>query len=126
MRPKHWLNYEKYSMAHEPLKMTIEQTHRELHHAWVASYSPERNAEAVIALSDRSVGNRIFHLISRLAFRAIYFPQITKMEWGKVIFENRRTIFNLALEVLHTRQTFNKLGRLPTSSDLPLKADTLR
>ena len=117
VRPKHWLNYEKYSMAHEPLKMTIDQTHRELHHAWVASYSPERNAEAVRALSNRSVGHRIFHLISRLAFRAIYFPQITKRSWIKVLFENGHTIFSLAMEALLRKRTLDKVGRLP-SSDL--------
>src|SRR5215208_4677171 len=44
VRPKHWLKFERYSMAHQPLKMTIEQTHRELHQAWASSYSPERNA----------------------------------------------------------------------------------
>ena len=125
VRPKHWLNFEKYSMAHEPLKMTIDQTHRELHHAWTASYSSERNAEAVQALSHRSVGHRIFHLISRLAFRAIYFPQMTKGSWIKVIFENRRTVFSLAKEALFRRRTLNKVGRM-ASSDLPLKADTVR
>jgi radical SAM superfamily enzyme YgiQ (UPF0313 family) len=95
IRPKHWLKFERYSMAHKPLKMTVAETHEELHHAWAASYSPERNAEAVQSMSHKPVGPRIFHFIMRLGFRAIYFPQIGKGAWIKVIFENRRTVLAL-------------------------------
>jgi radical SAM superfamily enzyme YgiQ (UPF0313 family) len=105
VRPKHWLKFERYSMAHEPLKMTIDQTHRELHHAWASSYSPERNAEAVKALRHQHVGPKVFHFIMRLAFRAIYFPQTTRSAWLKVIFENRRTILNLTKEALRGVRT---------------------
>src|SRR5688572_20360199 len=92
-------------MAHRPLKMSIDQTHRELHQAWASSYSPERNAEAVQALSHRPVGPRIFHFIMRLGFRAIYFPQITKRSWLRVIFQNRRTVLSLTLEALRSMRT---------------------
>ena len=111
IRPKHWLKFERYSMAHKPLKMTVAETHRELHQAWVGSYSAQRNAEAVQALSYGGVGIRVFHFIVRLAFRGIYFPQTTKRDWVKVIFENRRTIFNLAQEaVRRTRAKRQNLG----------------
>jgi radical SAM superfamily enzyme YgiQ (UPF0313 family) len=71
VRPKHWLKFEKNTMAHVPLKMTIAQTHEELHYAWAHSYDAARNAEAVQAMSYAPVGPRIFHLITRFAFRAI-------------------------------------------------------
>jgi hypothetical protein len=87
-------------MAHEPLKMTIEQTHYELLYAWTHSYNAARNAEAVQAMSYAPVGPRIFHFITRLAFRAIYFPQTTRRAWLKVFFENRRTVFRLAKEAV--------------------------
>ena len=103
IRPKHWLKFEKYTMAHEPLKMTIAETHHELHQAWTDSYSPERNTEALQALSHRPLGDRIFHFIMRLAFRGIYFKQTTKRDWLKVIFENRRTVFGL------TKEAFGRL-----------------
>jgi radical SAM superfamily enzyme YgiQ (UPF0313 family) len=103
IRIKHWLDFEPYRMAHTPLKMSVAETHYELHHAWTSSYSAERNAEAVQALSHWPVGDRIFHFIMRLAFRAIYFPQTTKRAWLKVIFENRRTVFSL------TKATLNRL-----------------
>ena len=109
-RPKHWLKFERYTMAHKPLKMTIDETHSELHHAWASSYSPERNAEAVAALSHKPVGPRVFHFISRLVFRAIYFPQTTKGDWMKVVFQNRRTVFNLVKEALGALLTSKKQG----------------
>ena len=111
IRPKHWLKFERYSMAHKPLKMTIDETHRELHHAWAASYSPERNAEVVESMSHKPVGPRVFHFISRLVFRAIYFPQTTKRAWVKVIWQNRRTVFNLTKEALGTLRTSKRKTR---------------
>jgi hypothetical protein len=105
IRPKHWLKFERYSMAHKPLKMTIDETHSELHHAWAASYSPERNAEVVESMSHKPVGPRVFHFITRLVFRAIYFPQTTKRAWIRVVFQNRRTVLNLAKEALGTLLT---------------------
>lgn len=102
VRPKHWLKFEKNTMAHVPLKMTIEQTHHELAYAWTHSYSAARNAEAVQAMSYAPVGPRIFHFITRLAFRAIYFPQTTRRAWLKVFFENRRTVFSLTKEAIGT------------------------
>ena len=100
VRPKHWLKFEKNQMAHVPLKMTIEQTHYELTYAWTHSYNAARNAEAVQSISYAPVGPRIFHLITRFAFRAIYFPQTTRRAWLKVFFENRRTVWSLAREAL--------------------------
>src|ERR1051325_1812041 len=70
VRPKHWLKFEKNTLAHVPLRMTIEQTHKELAYAWTHSYDAARNAEAVKAMSYAPVGPRIFHLITRFAFRA--------------------------------------------------------
>jgi hypothetical protein len=100
IRPKHWLKFERYSMAHKPLRMTIDEAHRELHHAWAVSYSPERNAEVIQSMKQKDLGPRVFHLITRLVFRAIYFPQTTRRAWIKVIFQNRRTVFALVKEGL--------------------------
>src|SRR5256886_4696325 len=111
IRPKHWLKFERYSMAHKPLKMTIDETHRELHHAWAASYSPERIAEVVESMSHKPVGPRVFHFISMLVFRAIYFPQTTKRAWAKVIWQNRATVFNLTKEALGTLRTSKRKTR---------------
>jgi radical SAM superfamily enzyme YgiQ (UPF0313 family) len=97
-RPKHWLDFAPFMMAHAPLKMTIEEASEETRRAWTSSYSPERNAEVVAALSDRHIRYRISHLMARFFFRGIYFPQMSKRAWMKVIFQNRRAIYGLTRE----------------------------
>jgi len=129
VRPKHWLKFEKNTMAHVPLKMTIEQTHEELHYAWARSYDAARNAEAVKAMSYAPVGPRIFHLITRFAFRAIYFPQTTRRAWLKVFFENRRIVLSLAKEAIRSVLTSKKRieGKDGNSSVItPLGVNTTR
>src|SRR5918912_57319 len=97
-RPKHWLDFAPFVIAHAPLKMTIEEARAETYSAWADSYSPERNAAAVDSISDAPLKYRISHLVARLFFRGIYFPQMGKRAWIKLIAANRRTIFRLAKE----------------------------
>jgi hypothetical protein len=99
-RPKHWLDFAPFHMAHTPLKMSIEEVHSELNRAWVSSYSPERNASAVEAIKDRPIGYQIMHLVTRLIFRGIYFPQMGKRAWVKLLFANRKLIYSLGREGL--------------------------
>jgi radical SAM superfamily enzyme YgiQ (UPF0313 family) len=101
-RPKHWLDFAPFVMAHAPLKMTIEEARQETRSAWEASYSPERNAEAVAAISGHDLQYRLSMFVSRLFFRGIYFPQMTRRAWLKLLYENRRTITAL------TREGFSK------------------
>jgi len=64
------------------------------------------------SMKHKAVGPRVFHLISRLVFRGIYFPQTTKLSWLKVVFQNRRTIFSLVKEGLGiTLSSKEKTGR---------------
>jgi radical SAM superfamily enzyme YgiQ (UPF0313 family) len=97
-RPKHWLDFAPFVMAHAPLKMTIEEARQETRSAWEASYSPERNAEAVAAISGHDLQYRLSMLVSRLFFRGIYFPQMTRRAWMKLLYENRKTISALVRE----------------------------
>ena len=94
-RPRHWLDFAPFTMAHTPLKMTIEEAHAELNYGWAHSYSPEALAQAVAALDDQHVGDRVNIFLARLCFRGIYFPMLTKSAWLRVIIENRRTILRL-------------------------------
>lgn len=103
-RPKHWLDFAPFHMAHTPAKMSIEEVHSELNKAWVSSYSPERNASAVDSIKDKPIAHRIMHVISRLIFRGIYFPQMGKRAWAKLLFANRRLIYALAREGLFGRR----------------------
>lgn len=97
-RPKHWLEFAPFVMAHKPLKMTIAEAKDETFQAWSSSYSPERNEEAVEAIKEAPLQYRVSHLVSRLFFRGIYFPQMSKAAWLKLFYQNRRPIFKLAKE----------------------------
>ncbi|HEX8500056.1 MAG TPA: cobalamin-dependent protein [Pyrinomonadaceae bacterium] len=97
-RPKHWLDFAPFVMAHAPLKMTIEEARQETRRAWEASYSPERNAQAVEAIADHELQYRLSMLVSRLFFRGIYFPQMNRRAWAKLVYDNRRTISGLVRE----------------------------
>jgi radical SAM superfamily enzyme YgiQ (UPF0313 family) len=99
-RPKHWLEYTPYKMAHEPLKMTIPLTQSELDRAWALTYSPERNREALETLADQPIKYRITHLVMRLLFRGIYFPQMNKRAFLRVFLQNRASILSLSREAL--------------------------
>jgi len=109
-RPTHWLDFAPFVMAHTPLKMTIDDAKSETFQAWSNSYSPERNAEAIQFISDKPIEYRIGHLVARLFFRGIYFPQMNKRAWAKLLFQNRRTIIGLAKEGF---STYRKSAKKP-------------
>ena len=97
-RAKHWQDFVPFSMAHTPLKMTIDEAHAEVNQGWKESYSPGALAAAVDSLRDQPLGYRVNIFLARLCFRGIYFPMMGKMAWMKVIAQNRRTIFKLVRE----------------------------
>ena len=101
-RPKHWLDFAPFVMAHAPLKMSIEDAKKETFLAWSRSYSPERNREAIDAIRDMPIDTRISHLAARLFFRGIYFPQMGTRAWLRLLFDNRKTIYSLTREGLST------------------------
>ena len=122
-RPKHWLDFQPYKMAHTPLKMSIERTHQEVNHAWASSYSAEAIETAVDSLGDKPIGHRINMFIARLCFRGIYFPQMGKWEWLKVIAQNHRTIFKLFGEAFGSRSGTPEMHERPSraaDAELPV------
>ena len=98
-------------MAHNPLKMTIDEAKEETFSAWSRSYSPERNREAIEAIPNAPIGIRIGHIVARLFFRGIYFPQMNKRAWLKLIFDNRKAILSLTGEGLNTWRKARKASR---------------
>lgn len=101
-RPKHWLEFAPFVMAHKPAKLSIKEAKAEVDYAWSRSYSPERNAEALEQIKDAPIEFRISHFVSRVFFRGIYFPQMRKRDWMKLLYDNRKTIANLTKEGVST------------------------
>jgi len=121
-RPKHWMDFAPFEMAHVPLKMTMREARTEVDKAWSASYSPERNREAIESISDQPVQYRIGHLIARLFFRGIYFPQMNKRAWLKLIAQNRSTIFALTKEATSTYRAARKRRIRSRNESAPARA----
>jgi radical SAM superfamily enzyme YgiQ (UPF0313 family) len=99
-RPKHWQDFIPFTMAHTPLKMTVEEAHAEVKYGWEHAYSPDALADAVDSLHDQPLGYRINIFLARLCFRGIYFPMMGKMAWLRVVLQNRHTISRLLREAL--------------------------
>jgi hypothetical protein len=97
-RPTHWLDFAPFKMAHTPLKMSVSEVHTEVQYAWTNTYSPENTRRAMGKIADAPVPYKISHLVARLCFRGIYFPQKGSLAWLKVILENRGVIFRIFVE----------------------------
>lgn len=114
-RPKHWLDFAPFVMAHDPLKMSVEDARTETLSAWGRSYSPERNRAVIESIRHAPISVRISHLVARFFFRGIYFPQMGKRAWLKLLFDNRKAITALTLEGLRTwrRAAASSKGKIP-------------
>jgi radical SAM superfamily enzyme YgiQ (UPF0313 family) len=118
-RPKHWLDFAPFVMAHDPLKMSIEDAKKETFAAWSRSYSPERNLAAIEAIRDTPIQTRIGHLAARLFFRGIYFPQMGTRAWLRLLYENRKAISRLTREGLGTWRLARKRRRIEARTTVP-------
>ena len=91
-RPKHWLEFAPFRMAHTPLKMTVAQVQLEVRDAWLNSYSAAATSRAIESIADEPAAYKISHLIARIFFRGIYFPPKGIWGWLRVIAQNRGPI----------------------------------
>ncbi|HEV8717607.1 MAG TPA: radical SAM protein, partial [Candidatus Binatia bacterium] len=99
-RPKHWLEFKPFAMAHSPLGLSAEEAEAEVRHAWRSSYSPAAIDSAMKWLQAKSFSDRVVHLCARLAFRGIYFPQMRRTDWVRLLIENRGPIFDVLGQAL--------------------------
>ena len=94
-RPKHWLEFAPFRMAHTPLKMSIPEVQDEVLQAWTNSYSPEATQRALDSIADEPAPYKISHFIARIFFRGIYFPPKGTFGWLKLIAQNRHAIYRI-------------------------------
>jgi radical SAM superfamily enzyme YgiQ (UPF0313 family) len=97
-RPKHWLDFAPFHMAHTPLRMTVDEVQDEVRYAWTKAYSPAATRAAIDSIANAPAPYKISHLIARLFFRGIYFPNKGAWAWVKAIAENRGTIVHVVRE----------------------------
>lgn len=97
-RPKHWMEFAAFEMAHKPARMTMAQVRKEIHRAWSSSYSRQANAAVMERLRHKSLEQRAIHMIARMLFRGLYFPQVSSRAWMGALFQNRRALLGLIRE----------------------------
>jgi len=111
-RPKHWLEFKPFTMDFTPLGISAVQAEAEVRQAWEASYNPAAIAKAMGWLESKSYGDRLIHLIGRLLFRGIYFPQMKRSEWVRVLFQNRGPILQAIYTALKMKLRSRAKGRV--------------
>ncbi len=123
-RPKHWLDFKPFVMAHSPFGISAVDAETEIRQAWMASYSPAAIASAMKWLETKSLRDRIIHLCARLAFRGIYFPQMRWRQWARLLFENQGPILQVAADALELKfaSTAKKISpaKAPEQKQLPV------
>jgi radical SAM superfamily enzyme YgiQ (UPF0313 family) len=118
-RPKHWLEFAPFRMAHTPLKMSIPEVQDEVRYAWLNSYSPAATERALASIADEPVPYKISHMASRLFFRGIYFPKRGAWQWLKLIGQNRRPILRIIRECFtQWHGTDQAVGRRPVTTQV--------
>jgi len=112
-RPKHWLEFKPFSMGFSPIGISSEQAEAEVREAWESSYTPAANASATRWLESRPFPDRVIHMLSRLAFRGIYFPQMRRRDWIRILFQNRSSILRVIAQALKMRLRLQPKELLP-------------
>ena len=120
-RPKHWLDFRPFRMAFSPENVTIEQAEAEVHAAWSESYAAETTERALQQIESRPFHERAVMLGARLAFRGIYFPQMTKRDWLGVVWENRASLLKVISDGFREHR---KAQRAKSAKVAPLRQST--
>jgi radical SAM superfamily enzyme YgiQ (UPF0313 family) len=119
-RPRHWLEFAPFQMAHTPRNMTIAEVQREVHYAWTNAYSPDATAKALDAIADQPVPYKISHLVARIFFRGIYFPPRSVWAWLTAIARYRASIYRIVREAFTPRPSADIASSTPAQSELGL------
>jgi radical SAM superfamily enzyme YgiQ (UPF0313 family) len=114
-RPKHWLDFRPFRMAYAPEKITITEAEAEVREAWTRSYSPQATEQALKRISHRPLRERSVMFCARLAFRGIYFPQMSLKHWLLLLWSNRRPLLSLCSEAY--RDLRSRPGRSVAASE---------
>ena len=105
-RPEHWLDFKAFKAAYLPKGLTGDEAETEVRQAWTRCYEPAsfRRSQNWLRDHDKTFGQQITHFVARLFFRGIYFPQMSKAAWLKLLLVNSGTILTLILEGFRVRK----------------------
>ncbi len=114
-RPKHWLDFRPFRMAFTPEHISIEEAEAEVDRAWRRSYSPSAIAAALEKIEGRPFAERAVLFFTRMAFRGIYFPQLTLRHWISQLISNRATLIRLVCEGIRAHRRHRRDTKIQQS-----------
>jgi len=120
-RPQHWLDFRAFKTAYQPMHMTPEQAEAEVRQSWQHCYAPAafRRAQKWMLENNKSFGYQLMLFVARLLFRGIYFPQMTRWAWVKLLAQNAPTIASLAHSGWRSERRNKTIRPLPQPQAVP-------
>ncbi len=114
-RPQHWLDFRPFKTAYLPSGLTPEEAEAEVRKSWQHCYSPTafRRAQQWMVRNEKSFGYQLMLFVSRLLFRGIYFPQMNRWSWIKLLAQNTPTLWSLFHSGLRAQRRIRSLRPLP-------------
>jgi radical SAM superfamily enzyme YgiQ (UPF0313 family) len=98
IQPEHWLDMRSFKMTFTPKNMNMDQAEAEIQRAWARSYEPKAISSALKKLDSQPFKDRAMMLLARLAFRGIYFPQMRRRDWLRLVVANRSNLLRIVTE----------------------------
>jgi radical SAM superfamily enzyme YgiQ (UPF0313 family) len=104
-RPEHWLDFQAFKTAFAPQAISPEEAEAEVRQSWSHCYGPAAfvRAQRWLLEHHKPFGHQLTHLVARLLFRGIYFPQMSRWAWMKLLAQNVPTLGSLFWSGLHAR-----------------------
>ena len=105
-RPEHWLDFQAFKAAYLPKGLTADQAEDEVRRAWAHCYRPRafRKSQDWLLRNGKTFGYQVMHFVARILFRGIYFPQMTRWAWIKLLARNYSTIGSLVFQGLKSQR----------------------
>lgn len=95
LEQRHWMNYRPYGAAFQPKQMTPAELETEIRTAWQFAYSASSVLERMRGLRGRRWLHKLVYLFATLAFRGVYFRQMTAGAWLRAVWNYRRALWEV-------------------------------
>lgn len=112
-RPQHWLDFQAFRAAFAPKNISVADAEKEIALAWQHCYGPGSfyRAQQWLLKNYKPFGYQLMHFLSRLIFRGIYFPQMSRWAWLKLLLSNVRTLISLVFSGFRTYRQIKRKRR---------------
>ncbi len=98
-RPQHWLDFHPFEVTFLPRFLSGAQAQHEVQASWRKAYAPSAfwRSQRWMRANGKPFAQQLTVFIARLLFRGIYFPQMTRWSWARLLARNIVTIASLVL-----------------------------